>query len=696
MSFHGLTASAAPQTEEEWAATISHLIAAGQTFQAVDACRDADVQFPDALRLSLLGVQACLRCGAVDEARARLDRLAPRLDTRQTRLTLAFDALRNTLSTLTTSAAEPTDAMLEQLDRAARALVRVGQTDRATHLVSGDLLDLLADLYGDLWRRRRDAADLHRARAYALERHAETGDPAVAADAAVMSWHLDDHNRALDLARRALDGADTLGCAPSEALIHAALLLGRAGSANALFAALADTGAADANRRTRMRRDFEALAAAGVAVPTALLDQVRPPVIAICAGHEIDRPGCADPRFPPDLEPAMRRAIDDTLDTLAVDMAFVSGSAGADILFIEALHRRGAEVHIMLPCHPDAFAAARVQPAGGGWRKRFEHGLALAHSVTVLTEEHDAHDPVLLQFANRMIDGSARLQAELLDTEPFLVLAWDYASEAGPGSPAEIMDDWGDPLRLRLIDLEDLRSRSRPANGLAEAVAAETETPQPAPAPAPTPAMHAPPPPTATGRVVRTMLFADVVHFTRIPEAMTPQFWHFMADVRARMTNTASQPVSVESWGDALFVVHTAAEASAAYAFDLTAALRTVDAGRFGLPTPVTMRIGLHAGPVLPGTHPMTGRPMITGQNVNRAARIEAIAQPGQVYASQQFVALLTAEVSSARIEAQLRHLPYHQSHCAEYIGALELPKRFGRQAIYTLRRAETPTDRPA
>lgn len=54
----------------------------------------------------------------------------------------------------------------------------------------------------------------------------------------------------------------------------------------------------------------------------------------------------------------------------------------------------------------------------------------------------------------------------------------------------------------------------------------------------------------------------------------------------------------------------------------------------------VSLRIALHAGPVYEFQDPITGDRTYGGSHVNRAARIEPITPPGQVYASEGFAAL--------------------------------------------------------
>lgn len=98
----------------------------------------------------------------------------------------------------------------------------------------------------------------------------------------------------------------------------------------------------------------------------------------------------------------------------------------------------------------------------------------------------------------------------------------------------------------------------------------------------------------------------------------------------------------------------------------------------------MSIRIALHAGPVFETIDPITGRPNFYGAHVNRAARMEPITVPGHIYASEQFVGLLTAEQVAA--QQQLR---YASDIVCEYLGPLTLAKKLGTQIAYHLYRAE-------
>jgi adenylate cyclase len=79
----------------------------------------------------------------------------------------------------------------------------------------------------------------------------------------------------------------------------------------------------------------------------------------------------------------------------------------------------------------------------------------------------------------------------------------------------------------------------------------------------------------------------------------------------------------------------------------------------------MSMRIGLHYGPV----HKVF--------DVVEAARIEPIAVPGMIYVSEAFA---TAAVVDGEADV-----------VCEYLGEVETAKKFGKTAIYELRRRERP-----
>ncbi|MEP6608108.1 MAG: tetratricopeptide repeat protein, partial [Burkholderiaceae bacterium] len=86
------------------------------------------------------------------------------------------------------------------------------------------------------------------------------------------------------------------------------------------------------------------------------------------------------PRFPPQCEPRVAAEIDARLAALDAgpgDLAMTQGACGADLLFAEAVLRRGATLQLDLPFSEDLFLARSVDFKKASsclpdrWRDRF-------------------------------------------------------------------------------------------------------------------------------------------------------------------------------------------------------------------------------------------------------------------------------------------------------------------------------------
>ncbi|MDF2233951.1 adenylate/guanylate cyclase domain-containing protein [Albimonas sp. CAU 1670] len=385
--------------------------------------------------------------------------------------------------------------------------------------------------------------------------------------------------------------------------------------------------------------------------------------VILCAA-----PYAAEPAWlTPACESALREEIAAAFPPEAA-VAYTCPSAGPGLIFAEAALARGAELHLFLPCAPDDFAQWHVAPAGPGHLARFEAVRAAAARFETSGEERLAGDEIQLRFNNQVLQGLARLHAENRGGAARLLACWSPSAPAEPGSPADFMDQWPEIERLSLIDLDDPRGDARagaPADIDPDLGALAFG---------------------ASPLVVRAIFFADLATYSTLRDEQVPLLWDFLAEVQTRIEARATAPILINTWGDA---VHAAAETAtdlAGYAAELTAGVAELELERFGLEARPRFRVALHAGPVYVGLHPLTGRSMIFGHHVNRAARIEAVAAPGEIYASQHFVALLRAEMDAAEHEARLTGRPVPPAFAVDYVGEKELPKKFGRETVYRVR----------
>lgn len=395
--------------------------------------------------------------------------------------------------------------------------------------------------------------------------------------------------------------------------------------------------------------------------------------IVLCAGQRIDRgvrAGC----FPQALEDAVRAATRARLVALGAMIGYASASAGGDIVFGEELVALGGELNIWLPCERADFVEQYVAPAGGSWVGRFEALCGRAASVNVSCEERLLGDETLVRFNNQMLQGMARLRGEAMGRPPHLLLIWSPAAPPEPGSPADFMDQWPELSRLSIIDLDDLGGGEDRPDDAPDIDDLDLDAFDLGVSP----------------RAIRAILFADIATYTQFQDREIPLLFDFLAEAQQRVQERAKPPILINTWGDA---VHAAAETAhdlADYAAALTEAVARIDPSGFGLSHRPRFRIALHAGPVFVGLHPLTGRSMIFGHHVNRAARIEPLAIPGAVCASQHFVALLKAEMDERADEARLTGRDYAPRYAVTYLGRKQLPKQFGSEDVYLIQDRQT------
>jgi class 3 adenylate cyclase len=171
-----------------------------------------------------------------------------------------------------------------------------------------------------------------------------------------------------------------------------------------------------------------------------------------------------------------------------------------------------------------------------------------------------------------------------------------------------------------------------------------------------------------------SILFADAVGFSKLSETEVPLFVEEFLGAIARLSATfASSILAKNTWGDGLYFIFSTAEAAGDFALQLAEMTSRTNWEEKGLPAGLNLRIALHAGPAYEFDDPITGVRTYSGTHVSRAARLEPITPPGQVYSSEAFAALSAALRSSA-----IR---------SEYVGQTPMAKGYGTLPTYHVRR---------
>lgn len=386
------------------------------------------------------------------------------------------------------------------------------------------------------------------------------------------------------------------------------------------------------------------------------------PRVVVFSGHMIDAPERKSPRFPVELEKHVARKIEEELDTLNANFGYSSAACGSDILFLEAMQKRGGETHIVLPFAKEDFINISLKPGGASWVKRFDKVLAKATSVSFATDEGYLGDDILFEYASDILEGMALIRGKQLETETVLLAVLDQKEtqkNTKLGGTAATVKRWlAHHHNLKTIDLSLLR-KNFPKN---KKIHRQTKVQQ------------APQKETHISRHIKAMLFADLVGFSKLGEDRAPSFFvGFLGKLAKLIEKSSIKPSFCNTWGDGLFIVFDEVTDAAQFALALRDMVNTTHWEKIGLPKETSIRIGMHAGPVYGARDPIIKHQNFYGTHVNRAARIEPVTASGAVYMSEQSASLLTTSGN--------KHF------ACDYLGNMELAKRFGSKNLYRLRR---------
>ena len=548
----------------------------------------------------------------------------------------------------------PEHARLRQLQ--ALALARSGDVQRANGILEALVRDGVEDseTLGMLARTHKDLA-LNTAEPTLRASHLEAGfglyqrayesarrDKAIDAawytgiNAATMALLRGDLARSREIARHVRDICGPAGAGKEpvasnywrEATLgEAALILGETESAATHYARAAGLAKGRYGDVSSTRRQARLLAAH---LPGATIDVsawLRIPPVMVFTGHMVDRPDRARQRFPQSLEAAVRGALRERLAAIAPLALYSSAACGADIIALELMRERGGETHVVLPFPLTEFRRVSVDFAQGDWGARFDRCLAEADSVTVTSDHHARDSTATFEYANLVLTGMGRLRAQMLDAPVRGLAVADLSDPGLAGGTASILRLWEQhEMTVDQVALSDLRSDRSDI--------------------APLPQDLAPDVPVA--RVVRhemrAMLFADAVGYSKLSEDQIPGYIEgFLGAVADLSRRTSHRFEHVETSGDGLYMVFGSAADAGHFALELSAVTNAFDRAAWGLPPTFGLRVALHCGPVHCGHDPITGLPIYTGPHTSRAARIEPITPPGQVYASSAFAAVAAA-----------------------------------------------------
>lgn len=398
-----------------------------------------------------------------------------------------------------------------------------------------------------------------------------------------------------------------------------------------------------ASTRTQLLRLCDALD-----INSDLLDVIRPPTVIHYAGHKLG------PRFAPAAEQRVAAAIANALEQSKVGFGFGSLASGADILFAEALLRRGGELNLFLPFDLEEFKTISVAPAGDEWVRRFDLCLAAATSVQFATNDRFLGDTVLFAYTARLAMGTAIIRSNHLSSHVRQIVVFDGQ---GPTEEGEVAGTAVDVATWRQLGLETIKID--PVSGALSRCSD---------------AIQVPSQPDHFGRrTLKAMIFGDFKGFSKLKERQLPLFLEqIMSSVASIIERYDDRVVHRNTWGDGLYLVVNDTPTAARLALDLQGVMKQIALADVGLPEDLGLRLGCHFGPVWRLPDPVTRQTGFMGEHVSRTARIEPITPEGAVYVTAEFAADLLVKPAAANF-------------AVEYVGDIPAAKSYGYLHMYKL-----------
>ena len=414
---------------------------------------------------------------------------------------------------------------------------------------------------------------------------------------------------------------------------EALLVLGKSDEIAAVLKQASALGVSASAMASTKKQLLTVCAARGASA--CLLDELKVPSVIYYCGHR-------------NLDDADAARLQITAQMAALNTGFAYGSlcSGGDILIAEAALAAGIELHVVLPYRAEEFVQSSVS---AGWETRFAACMARASTVSyVIDNDVLRHDCVKALCSSHAM-GMARRHADALATDVCQLAIWNGAPAQAVATAAAEVAKWS-ALGLPSVII--------PPHGAPYRL---TTCPSP-------PAGH-----IATDVVPRVFLFADVRGFSKLPER------HMELFVQSYMTGLAEaiEPFGADidyraTAGDGIFLVFRTPALAAACAIAMQESSETFDRDRHGIEVHLQLRIAVHYGPAHPIHDPILKKDSFAGREIIRAARIEPVTPPGEIYVTEQLAsALFLAGAKDWR---------------CDYVGVQPTAKGFGNFRMYSIK----------
>ena len=195
-----------------------------------------------------------------------------------------------------------------------------------------------------------------------------------------------------------------------------------------------------------------------ISVPKEITKIFTPPNVVAFVGHMIDHPARKDPRFPPQIEDVVKKALLQDIQSHRIDIGYSSIACGADILFIEAMAELGKEINIYIPFSPEDVIETSVRFAGEEWVKRFHKILSEQKKVKLITTDPFNGNDSYFHFLGLNIFGAAIIRAASMGTVPglFTVLS-EFDRKKSKGGTRNMMELWPYQDKVTHVNIDPFR-----------------------------------------------------------------------------------------------------------------------------------------------------------------------------------------------------------------------------------------------
>jgi class 3 adenylate cyclase/tetratricopeptide (TPR) repeat protein len=624
---------------------ISDNISNGENFLAQDAALHALKEFPNDYEIRQLAGLTLLRTGAIDEAEKIIGPLIEHIQAEYTK-----------------------------------------ETEKDT----GIDFELLGKIYYARWQRTQSITDMRTALNNFRKSNEIDHGVSAGIHAAILLWIDGGHDDAVKMALKVLESVKAPhGGRVSDKQLHQHyaslgmlnLLRNHIQSAKENFQKAINIAKNRFYLNSSILQHIEVLRTHGFTVPEVIEVVLEPPRVIVFSGPTIDRPNAKQHVFPPEMEKIIAKEIKIRLQELDAKIGFCSAACGGDILFIEAMLERGGEVEVILPFNKESMVQERVGYAGEAWVKRFENVLKKVHRVHYVSEDDFLGYNTVYLHAHRLRRGYAIMRAEYFHTTPHLLVVLDPFAHHKLDFSTELMDLWHNIPTLHLIDLDDLKEKhGLPRNTLHLPKRSRSEEGS---------VFHVLPPTKNLDiqRQIKAMMFSDLHGYSQLRDKDMPGFLHFMNKLSQEMEPFSASVQSVNTWGDAIFVVMEDPFQLANYALKYAESVYRISSQMKELPFALQPRVSLHSGPVYMSLDPFLKKQNYFGENINRAARLEPVTSIGQVYATKEFVASFKVTRSLRATLADQSGETFKATYDFDYVGVMSLAKNFGAHSVYHVRR---------